>query len=492
MKLKMNLSFTATQRSSRGKSSANNSGGHTGANNNLKKVKVNVVANWGKKDTGKRSFSNKEPSRPPPPAPPILGDFIDTLGKLTSFNIYLTNEDNVSSVNEYRDSDDDRVEGTYKYDFNILSIHDMIMKRFQREKEYEIKELEKKLEEERSKMTRDQNMVKRKASLRRIDKLKQEIEDIKNGQNIKTYLDKILPLLEEYKLLGVISDIISFTKNTEANKDKDTELPEDPEKQKKRHGIIFDFLQIASKYIKIDLIRDFQTQNNRCMGCGVSFDTNPCIVDENGTSFCSCGMEKISISQSPYYQSSSRVNNSRSNYEDRKNFKKVIMRYQGKQPDKPTSDLYDKLDKYFISRQLPKVNGKYYTSEQIRAMDRNKDGEKDGTNRPLMLKALKDIGKSNYYDHINLILNVYWGWALDDISHLEEILMEDYDTFKGAYDPLPKDRKSSLNSQFMLYNLLKRRGHPCKAKNFKMPTTPDIVEFHETYKKKTYDILGWK
>ena len=264
----------------------------------------------------------------------------------------------------------------------------------------------------------------------------------------------------------------------------------------KRHHIIFDFLEVARKYIQIDMVREIQREENKCPVCDANFDITPCEMDESGTMICSCGSEKIAVTRSPYYQNTTRVNNSRSNYEDRKNFRKVIMRYQGKQPDKPPTELYGTLDKYFIDKRLPKIMVEdvmeFISPKYIRNLELNSEGEKDGTTRILMYKALKEIGNSNYYDHINLILHVCWEWSLPDILHLEDLIMDDYDASQRIYEVLPKDRKSSLNSQFRLYKHLRRRGFPCKAKDFKIPTTPDKVEFHETYWAKICEALGWE
>ena len=109
-----------------------------------------------------------------------------------------------------------------------------------------------------------------------------------------------------------------------------------------------------------------------------------------------------------------------------------------------------------------------------------------------MLKALKDIGCSGFYDHLNVILNEMWGWLLPDISHLEDQIMEDYDVSQRVYETLPKDRKSSLNSQFRLYKHLRRLGFPCKSKDFRIPATHDILEFHNTIWAKICEILDWE
>jgi hypothetical protein len=140
-------------------------------------------------------------------------------------------------------------------------------------------------------------------------------------------------------------------------------------------------------------------------------------------------------------------------------------------------------------------NGTYtiVSSEYIRTnVLLDEEGEKPGTSRTLMFKALKDTGNSHYYDHINLILHEMWCWKLPDITHLEDQIMDDYDKSQRVYEALPKDRKSSLNSQFRLFKHLRRLGYPCKSRNFRIPTTHDILEFHENMWAKICEVLDWE
>ena len=66
--------------------------------------------------------------------------------------------------------------------------------------------------------------------------------------------------------------------------------------------------------------------------------------------------------------------------------------------------------------------------------------------------------------------------------------------FKQEINSLPdlEGRKSSLNSQWTLYVLLKKRGYPCKSKDFKIPATPYILEYHKIKTKEAFERLGWE
>jgi len=461
---------------------------------NFTNVTVNVVANWCKKKDQKNETPVQSKSRISPYKHIVKNNQFEKPRRLKSFNIYLTNEDNVESVNEYSDTLPDKIEGTYKYDFNIMDIHRLILKRFQYQKEHDVRKLAEELRVEEENINQRQNMVERKTSLRAINRLRKKIEDIMADRSFREYIQKITPLIDSYNMLGSISKIVSFAKKR-SEEDSEEDVPEDQYDQQKRHQVILDFIEIARKYIQIDLIREVKEGNN-CPTCGIKLDESMSSMDDDGVSVCpKCGIERISVVRNRFYHDNARTNNSGNNYEDRGNFKKVLLRYQGKQSDKPPVELYEKLEAYFIENEIPKIdlNGiKFVTPEQIRSMPINMMGEKTGTSRSLMYKALKEIGNSDYYDHINVILNEMWGWALPDVSYLEDKVMKDYDTSQRVYEVLPKDRKSSLNSQFRLFKHLRRLGHYCKSTDFRIPTTHDILEFHNTMWSKICEILDWE
>ena len=493
---KMNTAFTQLSRSN---IQGHNNQKPTAGKDDFSKVRVNVVGNWSKKRGPSISFS----VQPSPPkkrrVDPQPEDLLEKPRRLKSFNIYLTEDDNVQSVNEYNDTLPDKVEGTYKYDFNIVDIHDLILKRFDRRKQHDVKRLQEELHSEDEKMKGRQNMVERKASIRITDRLKETLDNILSGKDFNSYLYKIKPLVDQYNLIGTLSKIVSFATNKKKVEEEEEELPEDPNTQLKRHQVIFDFLEIARKYIQIDLIREVK-EGNICSSCGFKLEDVNSDADDSGIIVCSnCGIERIAVVRSRFYKDNTRTNNSGNNYEDRANFEKVVMRFQGKQPDKPPLDLYIVLENHFREKELPRIdihdNGIpiYVSSDYIKNhISLNNDGEKDGTSRSLMYKALKDTGNSNYYDHINLILHEMWDWELPDVSYLEDMIMDDYDKSQRIYEVLPKDRKSSLNSQFRLFKHLRRLGYPCKARNFRIPTTHDILEFHENIWAKICEILGWE
>ncbi len=398
-----------------------------------------------------------------------------------TFKMYVNEDEEQASFSE-DELIPERIEGFYIYDYNILKVDEILRKKFNQEKKKELSLLQNRLDLEKIKVQGRQSMIERKATRKNITEYETEIAKYQENANKKAYVEKATPFLQAYKDIGPISTVVSFVSN-----DKEViSSKESKEEQDKRHKIISGYLEVARKYIKIDLVRNL-VDTDICPGCGIDTKEIEMVEDDSDSMICqNCGLEKINIIKSAFYADGGRINNCRNNYEDRANFEKVLMRYQGKQITKPSKDLYMKLDEYFIGRGL-------LSSKEYNDLPLLPDGTKAGTSREMMFEILSNIGCSGYYDDINLICSVFFGWTLPDVTHLEEEIMQDYDEFQAVYDQLPDrdGRKSSLNSQWKLFILLKRRGWSCKSKDFKIPTTASILEYHRVKTKQVYSVLGW-
>ena len=400
---------------------------------------------------------------------------------LTSFSNYVNEKD--ENVFQEEELLPESIEGEYTYDYNILAIDNILMKKFEQDKNKNLDVYRNKLELEKQKILERQTLIERKSSRRKIEKYEEDIKKYEENIERDEYLKKTEDLIKSYKKLGTISTIVSFKKN---NREEDAP-PEDEKSQMVRHRIISEYLEHARKYIGINLIRTYLNSGS-CPACGAKYNDIELIEDDSGSMVCPiCNMEKVLIYKNPFFSDGCRVNNSRNNYEDRANFEKVLMRYQGKQITKPDRELYIKLDEYFLSKGLP-------SSDDYQKMPLMLNGRKEKSSRELMFEALSNINCSGYYDDINLICHVFFGWKLPDVSHLEEEIMRDYDISQRIYEQLPnrEGRKSSLNSQWRLYVLLKRRGWPCRSRDFKIPMTQNILEYHKMVWKQICNILGWE
>ena len=106
---------------------------------------------------------------------------------------------------------------------------------------------------------------------------------------------------------------------------------------------------------------------------------------------------------------------------------------------------------------------------------------------------LKDLGLSKQYENVHLIHNRLTGKPTDDISHLEEILIVDFDRLSELYDKRFKHikRKNFINTQYVLYQLLFRHKHPCDASDLIILKTTDRKCFHDNICRQLFEELGW-
>ena len=117
-----------------------------------------------------------------------------------------------------------------------------------------------------------------------------------------------------------------------------------------------------------------------------------------------------------------------------------------------------------------------------------------------ILKELDSKEIKKYFDDIVLIHHTLTGQPCDNIEYLEDSLLDDFDKLTETYDNLykeegggkPTKRKNFINAQFVLYQLLKKHGHPCNEMDFLTLKTSERKRFHHTICKELFSLLDWK
>ena len=379
-----------------------------------------------------------------------------------------------------------QIDGTYTDDFNILEVHECILKRFSLFKNKNIEKFKKNLEIEESKLEKMLTYIERNRILKNIEEIKKELSHLENDDQIKSYISESELYITSYRKLGPLRKVVLFrdTQNTSQSCVSKSKGDEDTTTRNYRLMIISKYLDIAKKYIKINVFREI-THEKLCDACGEKLDDLS--IDGIGILRCPCGMIKDTVSKEPVYKDSSRVSTStRNNYEDKLNFIKAIARYQGKQGNKLPQNLIQSLDEYFSSYGL--MTGKQF--KESKPLD--EQGRRVGTDRLMMIKALRESGNSGLYEDINLIMHMYWGWTLPDISHLVDTIIDDYEKSQKVYENIKVDRSSCLNTQYRLFKHLQRLGYPCRKDEFKIIGTQEILEFYEIVWEKICLELGWE
>jgi len=286
--------------------------------------------------------------------------------------------------------------------------------------------------------------------------------------NLNFYIMDVTPILEMYSQKLKPKKISFMTKSTE---NQDTRL------------IVKKYMDVLSTYdIHYGNLDDIVSTNNKvvkkkeCKCKSTQFLYN----EYNNVEICElCGIQEEKAYKSSCYKDISRVNiSNKYTYERRVHFKDCINQYQGKQNSTIDEKVYAD-----IERQL-----------ELHGIARDKKFE--NVTKDHILVFLKETGHSKHYEDVVLIYHNLTGKKVDDISHIEDQLMEDFDKISNVYDQKFKftgkiDRKSFINTQYVLFQLLRKHKYPCKRSDFNMLKTLDRKSFHDDIVKEIFEHLNF-
>jgi hypothetical protein len=314
-----------------------------------------------------------------------------------------------------------------------------------------------------------------KAILHKFKQLKIEIiETKKEVENLFKKIDDIVIESEKLNIQIKIKEKEDYIKNIEEDiilkkyeKEKGTILLD----YKNNLDVIKDYLEIAKKYINIEVIKKIE-DIIKCNGCNLDLKE----IGENfdGVYICpDCNCINNYIKPIKYIKDSEHYI---INYgdDDINNFIKVLSKFEGKNVSIIPNYVYEKLDEYFININMEK--GDYY-----KKLPFLEDGKKENTSKKKMWSALEELGYNQYYDEINYITHVYWGWKLPDLTLYKDQIIKDYQLTQQVWQKIKKDykRSASLGTQFRLYSHLRSIGYPyCKREDFKIQ---DMIESLRTH-----------
>jgi hypothetical protein len=296
------------------------------------------------------------------------------------------------------------------------------------------------------------------------------IDDIINEKELNFYLNETLPLINEYNNILKIPIKMNFLGVLEKD-----------QYEEKKEEIIKKFLIIVNKYIKDNDLIIEQKKEQTCSNCNNNIFDN---IDDNTYVCINCSTEFVTIKNTSSYKDVDRVNIcTKYTYNRKVHFRDCINQYQGKQNCTINQEIYDQLDEQFKIHSL--LQGNENDSKEYRYERITKD---------IIMMFLKELGYSKHYENVNLIHYNITGKKPDDISHLEEKLMHDFDQLTELYDKIfvkKINRNNFINTQYVLYQLLKRHKHPCKKNNFSVLKTIDRISFHDDVVKILFQQLGW-
>jgi hypothetical protein len=301
-----------------------------------------------------------------------------------------------------------------------------------------------------------------------IADLRETIERISSNRDLNFYISETIELIQKYKQILKTPIKLFFTGK---NKQEDNE----------KNSIIQKYLEIAQKYHKIRLK---QTEKKFKMTCDSCPNKKDFIIEENAYICVECGSQQEKIEHTTSYKDVDRVNISTKYTYDRKvHFRDCINQYQGKQNCTIDQKVYDDLEDIFGRHHL--LVGDKTTKKEIRFGKITKEH---------ILMFLKELAYSKHYENVTLIHYNLTGKKPDDISHLEDKLLSDFDILVETYDKLFKNKVSRVNfisTQYVLYQLLQKYHHPCRKEDFVILKTMDRKSFHDFICRDLFTYLGW-
>jgi hypothetical protein len=365
----------------------------------------------------------------------------------------------------------DKIEGTYKDNYNIVNVDDIIRKKLRQEKYKHLENLKAKYKNLEIMSLTPQNYVARETTINSMNAIQKEIDNIEIGEKLRIYDEKTRDLIKEYKKYNGLIKTVSFDNNTEDDYIYDEKTFE---KFRNRIIIIEKYLEIASLYINVSIIKINAPSKEICCGCGGSLAKIP--PSDDGFVRCpeeDCQTENIVIVQNKIIKEGVYSTNNATESID--NFMKAFMYYQGLQNVKLPDNLFIKLDEYFRKIKRP-------TGEEIMKLPLTSRGRRGDTDHKMIWSALSAIGYPEHYKHSNYICHKYWGWELPNVMHLKDIITYHYNVTEKIYKDIPvseRQRDSSLGIPYRLWRHLQLAGHECYSHEFKIVTNTDSLNCHD-------------
>lgn len=355
-------------------------------------------------------------------------------------------------------------------DVDILSIDEKILKKFDMEKEG-LPQLKFRLKELKKTNPSSLSLKHRNELEKTQEKLESEIERIVSEGDRNFYISETAELLERYKKILKTPLKLSFTGR-----------PKQDDKEKT--GIINKYMVVAEKYMPSIRSRCNTEKKVTKMTCENCPNKREFIMDDNAYICPDCGAEQDILQHTTSYKDVDRVNISTKYSYDRKvHFRDCINQYQGKQNCTIDQKIYDDLEEMFEKHHL--LVGDKNTRKELRFSK---------ITREHVLMFLKELGFSKHYENVILIHYNMTGKKPDDISHLEDKLLADFDLLVETYDKYFKnkvDRVNFISTQYVLYQLLLKHKHPCRKEDFVILKTVDRKSFHDTICSQLFGLLSW-
>jgi hypothetical protein len=309
-----------------------------------------------------------------------------------------------------------------------------------------------------------------KALTRCVTDLTKKIKDLETKSSYYFYLSDTSALVGEYRAILRVPVTTTFmgAKRVKKNHKKD--------------DVVDRYLEVAKSYTDITVT----TPVKKKIACTLCNSTDFDVIDDSIYICLDCGGQLHVKPHTSSFKDIDRINiSSRYSYDRKIHFRDCIKQYQGKQNSSVDSNVYSDLEEQFYLHHL--LDGTSTSRKSIRFRRITKEH---------VHIFLKDLRYTKHYENINMIFSFMTGKKSDDISHLEDRLLEDFDILTSHYDKHFKndpefDRKNFINTQYVLYQFLMRYRHKCNRSDFTLLKTMDRCSFHDEVCSACFSALGW-
>lgn len=336
------------------------------------------------------------------------------------------------------------------------------------------------------------------------DTLRQEIENMeKHFQQmddfslLNFYLLYSVPIIEKYKQLCTQRVQLQFMIREDDNMKK---------AQQDKTTLIQEYLFLTHRLFRHfnflkDIIHDVHTFTDDLsapalkVACTASSSNLVCEYCQNSSHFdvfdnqsvCrECGVVIDQFQNNILsFKDIERVNiSSKYTYDRRTHFRDCFYQFQGKQNVTIPNSLYEEITKQLLSHGI--------IPENYRDLPKEMAFEK--VEKEHITIFLKDSKFVKHYEDAVLIFHTLTGKAVPELSYVEEDLMNDFDVLVEQYDKKFKqntERKNFINTQYVLFQLLRRHKYPCRKEDFNILKTIDRKYYHDEICSELFSDLGW-
>lgn len=313
-----------------------------------------------------------------------------------------------------------------------------------------------------------------------MQKVEDEIQKLTHNSTLRMYLVESAEIVDRYKKILNEPIKMSFMGPVKVSSNEKSKLEDAYSKiYEKYHKFVHSASALSDVVKKKENTTEESKPECTTEGCNsTDFKTiNETIVCEK----CSC-VQASTISTTSYADID-RINVSTRYLYDRKvHFRDCILQFQGRQNVTIDKSVYDNLEIEFDRHHL--LVGDKNTPVHIRFSKITKEH---------ISMFLKELRLSKHYENVQLIHFNLTGKQPPDISRLEGVLISDFEQLTMLYDEVYRyeSRKNFINTQYVLFQLLKRHKYPCNVSDFSIIKTSERRAWHHRVCKNLFSKLNW-